>query len=134
MKTHLSVLFIALILLTAACKKKKDAHVPPDMSFKTGSSYTSGDKTINKKDSILVGIIVKKTEDDLKSYNVSYAYDGATTTTTFYNYVLSSAEANYYEKDIWIKSRNQVGTEKWSFTILDRDGNISQKSILLTVQ
>lgn len=132
-----SILFFVVGLgLTGiiSCKKKKDAHVPPSVSFKTGGNYTSGDKTINKGDSVLVGISATKTEDDLRSFNISVAYDGASGTTTFYQYYLNSSEYGGYSKDTWIKSRNQTGSERWVFSILDKDGNITQKSLTLTVQ
>jgi hypothetical protein len=125
---------LALLLFSFSCKKKKaDPHVPPDVVFKSGAGYIDGDRTVNKKDTVMVGIVATKTEDDLKSYNVSFYYDGAATSTTFYNYVLSSAEAESYSHDIKIGARNQAGSEKWVFSIVDRDGNITQKTIVLTV-
>ena len=66
--------------------------------------------------------------------NVSYAFDGATTTTTFQTYNLTGSERQNYDKDVTFTTRNQAGTEKWIFTITDKDGNIVQKQIVLTVQ
>lgn len=126
---------IVLMGVAVGCKKKEvDPHIPPDVVFKTGAAYLSADATVGMQDTLLVGIVVTKTEDDLKSYNVSYAYDGATSTTTFYNYLMESSEFESYSKDVEIITRNQVGTEVWSFTIVDRDGNITQKTLTLTVQ
>lgn len=126
---------IVLVGIATGCKKKEvDAHIPPDVVFKTGATYLSGDATVGMQDTLLVGIVVTKTEDDLKSYNVSYAFDGATSTTTFYNYLMESSEFESYSKDVEIITRNQAGTEKWYFTIVDRDGNMTQKTITLTVQ
>ncbi len=126
---------IALVALVfVSCKKEEDAHIPPAVSFKTGAGYTSGDATVGLQDTLLVGITATKTEDDLKSYNVSYAYDGATTTTTFYNYLMNESEYTSYSHDVEIVTRNQAGTEKWVFSIVDRDGNITQNTITLTVQ
>ncbi|MEO6305259.1 MAG: hypothetical protein ABIP51_19015 [Bacteroidia bacterium] len=132
----IALIALTVVMISASCKKKKEAdpHVPPDVVFKTGSGYTTADRTINKKDTITVGITATKTEDDLKSYNVSYAYDGNATSTTFFNYVLNANEANSYSNDIKIIARNQTGTEKWIFSIVDRDGNLTQKTIVLTVQ
>ncbi len=123
-----------MVGVVASCKKKKDPHVPPDVVFKTGAGYTSADATIALGDTIKVGITATKTEDDLKSYNASYAYDGASSTTTFYNYLMTSAEYNGYSKDLDIIVRNVAGSERWVFSIVDRDGNITQKSLTLTVQ
>ena len=127
-------LSITAILLSASCKKAKvDPHVPPDVVFKTEAAYTSADKTVHKQDTILVGITATKTEDDLKSYNVSYYYDGGTSSTTFFDYKMADNEKTAYSKDIKIIARNVAGSEKWVFSIVDRDGNITQKTIVLTV-
>ncbi len=130
----LSLLALALSLFSFSCKKKKvDKHIPPDVVLKSGGIYTDGDRSINKKDTVVVGITATKTEDDLKTYNVSYYYDNNTTSITFYNYILNSSEVSSYTHDIKIGARNQAGTEKWVFSIVDRDGNITQKTIILTV-
>lgn len=134
MKKLLFLLCSSVLLLAAGCKKEKDAHIPPQMDLRTGGNYTSADRTVMHGDSVLVGVVITKKEDDLKTYNISYAYDGASSTTTFYNYVMTTAEYNGYSKDTWIHTRNQAGTEKWVFTVTDRDGNLAQKSITLTVQ
>lgn len=130
-------IFLAILLSLAfyTCKKKKaDPHIPPDVVLKTGANFITGDVTLSKQDTVWVGITATKTEDNLKSYNVSYAYDGATTTTTFFNYLMTANEYESYSKDIQIVTRNQNGSEKWVFSIVDRDGNITQKTILITVQ
>lgn len=137
MKTNiLFILAASILLLTgfSSCKKNKDAHVPPDVVFKTGTGYTSSNATVAQGDTLLVGITATKTEDDLKSYNASYAYDGASTTTTFYNYYLTASEYTTYSKDLQLIMRNQAGSEKWTFSIVDRDGNITQKTLTFTVQ
>lgn len=134
MKKIITFLILAVIAFTNCKKKKADPRVPPDVAFKTGGKYISGDLTTKKQDTLLVGITATKTEDNLKSYNVSYAYDGAQTTTTFFNYYLAESEYGGYSKDITIITRNQAGSERWVFSIVDRDGNITQKTINITVQ
>jgi hypothetical protein len=135
MKTLTTLLIIASSIFMFNCKKAKaDPHVPPDVSYKTGGKYISDNCTLPKQDTVMVGITATKTEDNLKSYNVSYAYDGAGTTTTFFNYYLAESEYNSYSKDVTIITRNQAGSEKWVFSIVDRDGNITQKTIVITVQ
>lgn len=129
---------ISLMLAVAAVafsltSCEKDAHTPPDVAFKTGVGYTSADATVGLGDTLLVGIIADKTEDELKTYNVSYAYDGATTTITADNFTLLSSEEEHYEKDYQVIVRSIAGTEKWVFTITDRDGNVASKTINLTV-
>ena len=128
LKTILAALSAVFIILSC----EKDKHVPPDVSLKTGATYISADATVPKDTTITVGFVANKTEDELKTFNVSYAYDGATTTTTAETFTLSGDEEEHYEKDYTITTRDVAGTERWIFTITDRDGNIAQEEIVLT--
>jgi hypothetical protein len=129
------IIIALLTIVTLSCKKAKaDPHVPPDVELVSGTKFITADCTLGKQDSVWVGLRAHKTEDNLKSYNVSFAYDGSQTTTTFFNYLMSSNEYDNYGKDIMIVTRNVAGTEKWIFSIVDRDGNITQKAITITVQ
>ena len=131
MKTNhiLSVLLLVGILVLGSC----DKHTPPSIAFKTGTGYTSANATVAKGASVKVGITASKKEDDMKTYNISYAYDGASSTTTKETFTLTGNEVTSYDKDYDFTVRNQAGTEDWSFTITDKDGNIAKLSIKLTV-
>lgn len=126
------LLLIIIAFIFISCEK--DAHIPPNISFKTGGVYTSADATVGKGVNITVGIIAEKVEDDMRSYNVSYSYDNATTTTTAQDFSITGSEQQHYEKDVTFTTRDQAGTEKYFFTITDKDGNIAQKVLTLTVQ
>jgi len=133
-KTSLYTLTVIFASIMLSCKKNNDPHVPPNVVFKTGSGYLFQNDTVIVQDTLLVGITATKTEDDLKSYNISVAYDGSATTSTFYNYLVQTTEYTGFSKDVQIITRNQPGTEKWIFSVVDRDGNITQKNLTLIVQ
>jgi len=124
------IAFLGLVL--SSCEK--DKHIPPNISLKTGAGYTSSDATAAQNTAIKVGITADKVEDDMLTYNVSYAYDGAATTTSLQTFNLTGGEQQHYDKDVIFNTLNVNGTEKWYFTITDKDGNIAQKVITLTVQ
>lgn len=130
---------MAIVLIGTSCKKKSstsaapDPRVPPGLAFKTGGKYISANITASKQDTILVGIVATKTEDDLSSFNASVSYDGSTTTRSFFNHNLSSNEYGGYSVDVTYYARNQSGTEVLIFSIVDRDGNITKKTITVTV-
>jgi hypothetical protein len=126
--TFLSVCFAVLIVLSSC-----DPHVPPAIEFKTGADYTSSDVTVAKGASIKVGVVGTKKEDDMKTFNISYAYDGATTTTTKETFTLTGSEAKNYDKDYTFTVRSQAGVEDWFFVITDRDGNIAKLKLTITV-
>lgn len=131
MKNLFSLLLFTSVFFLISCEE--DEHVPPAISFKTGGNYTSANATVAKGASVTVGITADKKEDDMKTYNISYAYDGATTTATKETFTLTSSEAVHYEKDYTFNVRNDAGTEEWFFVITDKDGNIAKLSLKLTV-
>jgi hypothetical protein len=128
----LSVLTAYFILILISCDKEPE--IPPTVELKTGAGYTFQDATVAKDSTLKVGIIATKTEDDLKTYNVSVSYDGAASTSTIENFTISSAEKALYDKDVTFSARNQAGVEKYYFTITDVDGNIVQKTLVFTVE
>ena len=134
MMKKLITFFTVITMFSAVISCEKDAEIPPTMTLKTGENYTSEDATLPKGSSVTVGVVVEKTEDDLKTYNVSVAYDNATTTSTVENYSISGTEKSHYEKDVTLTLRNQAGIETYYFTITDTDGNIVKKSLTFTVE
>lgn len=131
--TTITKLLVATTLFFTFTSCKKDKHIPPTMTLKTTAGYTGANATVAKNTVVKVGITADKVEDDMISYNVSYAYDGATTTVTSQTFALAGAELEHYDKDVTFTTRNQTGSEKWIFTITDKDGNIAQQQIVLTI-
>lgn len=123
---------MAVLALAYSCEK--DKRVPPALELKSGSGYVYTDTTLGLQDTFKVSVKATKTEDELNTFNVSYAYDGASTTTTSQNITLSKSQYNGYENDFSLVTRNQAGKEKWVFTVTDRDGNVTNKSVTITVK
>ncbi len=126
------LLLMTSIVLVQGCKKDGDPETPPTLEFKTGAGYTATDAIVAKGAIVKVGVTIKKTEDDLKTFNVSVAFDGASATTSKQSVDIPSGNAQF-DSDITITTRNQAGSEKWFFTITDVDGNVVQKTITLNV-
>jgi len=135
MKTQLKT-FSPLILLMAisflSCKK--DKMIPPTIDFKTGTGYISTDSHVALNTDFMIGVDAKRTEaeDDLKTFVVTRSYDGGTDS-TLESLTLSQAEAGEFQKDYGFTTRNTAGTEKYSFTVTNRDGLITTESITITV-
>lgn len=133
--TKIAMAIVMITILSAGFSScEKDQHKPPSITLKTGAGYTSANAIVTKSQSIKVGITADKVEDDMLTYNVSYTYDNAATTITSQTFSLTGSEQQHYDKDVTFNTRNQNGAEKWIFTITDKDGNIAQKEIVLTVQ
>ena len=108
--------------------------IPPTLDFKTGVGYISADAHVALNTGFKIGVDTKRTEqhDDLKTFIVTLSYDGGAET-TIDNVTIASAQAGEFTKDYDLTTRNQSGTEKYTFTVTNRDGLITTKSITVTV-
>ena len=132
-KTNNFIFIIAIgVILFSSCKK--DEMIPPTIDFTTGTGYTSADAHIALITAFKIGVDAKRTEDkdDLKTFVVTVSYDGGAEA-TIDNVALTSAQAGEFTKDYDLTTRNVAGTEKYTFTVTNRDGLITSKSITVTV-
>jgi hypothetical protein len=129
--TFLITLSMLVAMLSPACKKEKDKMIPPEISFKTGSGYTYTADSVGMNDTLLVGITASKTEekDLLQRFVVTRQYDSNSATTI----LTESFNQDTYEKDMTIITRNVPGTEKYTYTIINRDGLTKTIFLVLTV-
>lgn len=114
---------------------EKDEGKLPNIAFKTGGSYTSASATVAKGAAVTIGINASKSEDEdvLKSFDASKSLDGGAAT-SFDSKTLSGSEGDSYSKDFPVTVRNQAGTEKYTFTVINRDGLKNSVELTLTVQ
>lgn len=126
------VAIVMAILFLASCDK--DEGKLPNIAFKTGATYVSSDVTLKKDTTVTVGITASKSEkeDVLKTFDGSRAYDGGTAS-SFTSEVLSGSNGDNYSKDLTITTRNQTGTEKYTFTVVNKDGLKNTVSFTVTV-
>ena len=124
----------ALLAATALPSCKKDERKPPVMELVSGAAYVSSDATLSQSQAFVVRVKVTKTEDELRTLNISRAYDGASASTTVQNITLDKSEEDGFTRDVPLSTRAQAGTERYVFTATDRDGNTATQSLTLTVQ
>jgi len=131
---------IAFAVTIASCNKEEDEMEPPTISFKTGGSYTSADASLTAGSALVIGIEAEKSEaegedeDVLKHFNISRSLNGGATTSV-YDVDLGAAEEELYEYDFNTNVSTTVGdTEKYTFTISNRDGLTGQVSLTITAQ
>lgn len=125
------ILIIALAISISSCEK--DARVKPDLSFKTEQGYIFKDTTVAQNTNLKFGIIAKKTEDELKTYNFSAGFDGGTTSSKN-NKTLKGSEQDGFTFEESATTRSQAGTERYEFTVSDVDGNITTIGVNVKVQ
>jgi hypothetical protein len=133
-KTSIFFFVLAFGIISFSCHKDEDAMIPPTIDFTTGAGYTSADSHIALDTDFKIGVTAKRTEDkdDLKTFIVTVSYDGGSET-TIDNVTIPSAQAGEFTKDYGLTTRNSTGTEKYSFTVTNRDGLITTKTITITV-
>ena len=132
---HIIILCLSALLIFTMASCKKDEGRLPDISFKTGTGYTSADAILAKNAALKIGINAAKTEEEdvLKTFNISVSYDGAPST-TIYSETIPAAQEDNYSYDLVKNTRDQAGTEKYTFTITNRDGLVNTVALTITVQ
>ena len=131
-KRTLPPVIVFFLFLFISCEREQEPL--PTLELKTGAGYTSQNTTISKGSTLTVGILATKAENNLKTYNVSVSYDGASSTITVQSFTIPLDQNTLYNKDVTFTVRNQTGTEKYYFTIVDADGNLVQKMLTLTIE
>lgn len=132
----LNIFFVVLLAVIsfASCKKEEDAGKLPNIAFVTTAGFVSADITLKKDTTVQVSIMASKAEaaDVLKSFDESVSYDGGASTSK-YSETLTGTSGDAYAKVLSITTRNQAGTEKYTFTVVNRDGLKNQVSFTITV-
>jgi len=134
LRTGILFLLLAPGIISFSCHKDEDAMIPPTIDFTTGSGYTSADSHLAADADFKIGVTAKRTEDkdDLKTFVVTLSYDGGAET-TIDNVTIPAVQAGEFTKDYDLTTRHAAGTEKYTFTVTNRDGLITTKAIIITV-
>jgi hypothetical protein len=135
MKKFFGALTLASIIwISTSCEK--DEGKLPNISFKTGGDYISGDVTRPKGSTVLMGINASKSEkkDVLKKFNISKSVNGAAASTA-YDQELSGGDGDNFSYDYTDKLDTIPGKKtKYIFTVTNRDGLTNNVSVEITTQ
>lgn len=126
----LALLLSGLILVLSSCK---DEEKSPTLTFRVDSSHTYTDVHVAPGTTIVVGVICDQGTDPMKLVYSEVAYDGANVD-SLYSRVQVPDGTSHFEMDFTITTRNQVGTERWTFNVNDKDGRLTEKEIRIVCQ
>lgn len=128
------VLLSASMLSLTSCEKDEEEEEAPELFFKTSSAYTATDVTVSPGDEVTIGIEaeVREAKDPIVKFNISKSVNGAAATSV-YNEDLST-DAFEYDYFFTVDSTQSGNTEKFTFTVTNRDGLTGQKSLTLTIE
>lgn len=116
---------VAVAIGFASCGKDKEA---PVMTLKTDSGYTYQNASVQGGTTLKAGFDVTATAD-LKNLKITVSYDGGVSTTVLDSAISGTtfSLANYS-----IKTRTAAGTEKWMFTVTDKNDLSASKDFTIT--
>jgi len=129
-----SIMLLFVIAVLASCEK--DEGKLPNISFKTGGIYLSADATLSGASAILIGINASKSEEEdvLKKFNISKSVNGGTATTVHTQDLTGSEGDNFSFDFIETVGTTSGETDKYTFTVTNRDGLTNQVSLTVTIQ
>jgi len=133
----IALVAITFTLTSTSCKKDEDEGKSPNISFKTTNGYVFTNQTVSTDTTLTVGINASKAEEEdvLKTFTAQVFYDGHTAAdSTLTSVSLSGSQGDNYSVDVPIHTRNVAGTEKYEFTVINRDGLKNSVAFTLTVQ
>jgi hypothetical protein len=126
-----SLLLITGIGLFTSCKKDSTEDLTPTINFIGGGDYISSDVTLDTGEEFLVGITALSNTSSgtkLASLKVVRTFNN-TPETVFEN---TTINASTYTWSDYVNANTSAGTERWTFTITDKDGETSEVSFNIT--
>lgn len=130
-----AVLFalFSLMLFTVGCSK--EATSPDDskaayIAFKVDTGYAYQDMVADTSDTLHFEVTATRGTDPIVRFRLDRTYDGGAVVTTDSLVVESSPFV--FERDL--VTRDHTGTEKWTCTVWENDGDRTVRSLTLTVQ
>lgn len=135
MKKHnliIALLLISSITFFTSCGTDGEAtDVKPTINFQGGAGFTSGDVTLKAGESLKVGINAfsnSSSKAKLKSFKVVRTFNN--TPFVALDSTLSTTDA--FNINLESSAYPQAGTERWTFTITDKDGEFAEISFNVT--
>lgn len=126
-------LMSASLVFTSCKKEKEEEEEAPEIMFKSGGAYTSSDAAVSVGDEVTIGIEaeVHEEKDPLKKFNISKSVDGGSSTSVYSEDL--SDESFEYDYKFTVEASQSGHSEKYTFTVTNRDGLTGQKSLTLTI-
>jgi hypothetical protein len=128
-----SIVLISSILFITSCEK--DEGKKPNLSFRSGAGLTSSDVTVNGGTTITIIADASKAEDKdvLKKFNFSKSVNGGASSTVE-DKSLSGKDGDNYTYEYIAKMDTVKGqTNKYTFTVTNRDGITNQVELTVKI-
>lgn len=129
--SSLALVAVAITLTAASCNRD-DAKpaVNPTIQFIMDEGFTYQSDTVALGDTLMVGVRINKGDDGMNFFKVLSKYDNAA------EVVQDSLPigSDSFAFDKVIRLRPFAGTERWTFSVQETDGDIIRRSLTFVVQ
>jgi hypothetical protein len=134
-KFHLlaGLLLITGIGLFTSCKKDSTEDLTPSITFIGGDDYVSSNTTLAAGAEFHVGINASANASSgtkLSSFKVVSTFNNIPTTV----FEATSINSDTYTWNDYVTANTVAGTERWTFTITDKDGQTTEKAFEITTE
>lgn len=131
--TVLTALAVSTVFLSN-CGDTESVSPDPVLEFIGGVGYLSEDADLSTAQTFVVGINASHTSD-ISTFKVTVSYNGGAALVPAGCTLCDTAiNAKTLRVDYEGFTANQAGTEVWTFTVTDKEGNSTSKSITITVK
>lgn len=128
-------LFAILILVSgigflASCSKDSTTDVTPTINFIGGAGYTSTDVTLDAGELFRVGVNAAANATsgkNLVKFKVVRTFDNTPTTE-----LDTTINTDNFSWNSYFSANTGVGSETWTFTVTDKDGQTNELSLKIT--
>ena len=128
---RISMTVVSTAIVLVACQNDDDKQsVNPTIEFLTSEGYTYLNDTVGTQDTLVVGVVIARGTEGMHHFEVTSTYDNGPTV------VVDSLPigADNFEFDKTIITREVPGTEKWSFVVVENDGDLIRRSLTFVVE
>lgn len=130
-------LFVGLLLITGmgfitSCSKDSTTDVSPSIVFKGGVDFIASDVTLDAGSSFRVGITAAANSTsgkNLTKFKVVRTFNN--TPTTELDTTINTANFSW---EAYYSTNTSAGTERWTFTITDKDGQTNELAFVITTE
>lgn len=123
----------ALVSMVFTSCSDDDTPKPPSLSFRGGSEYVSSDATVTVGENFIVGVTSLPNSESgkkLSNFTIVRTFNNVPFT------VLDSALGNVesLDMDIIFSANLDAGSERFVFTVTDKDGEMVENAIVITTE
>jgi hypothetical protein len=129
-KVAFALLMVLPLLSSCAKDEGVDGSSAADISFGVDTGYTYENDTVGFSDTLRVIMIAAQGTDALRTFVLSVSYDGAAALGTD----TANIQVDPYFFDTHIITRAVPGVEKWSFSVLEADGDRTTRNLTFVTQ